>query len=134
MNVLPKSNRYHSAGRPQIVYHNNGGLPDNAAYMAGLVTSLSNHLAALSGNVTIQVVCHGAGLDLFTCLEQDDKLKQRFDDLLESGVRFLVCANSLRARQLNWQALYGISEADIVPSGVAELGWLQLQGVAYIHL
>lgn len=136
-------NRYNNPKNQRIVYHNNGGTPDNKTYLAALLTSLGNHIQALVGDgaeieqinsFTLHVVSHGAGVDLFDTVQNDDRLKQRFDMLQKRGVRFLVCANTLRARNLDWKTLYGVSEHDIVPSGVAELAWLQAQGFAYIHL
>ena len=55
------------------------------------------------------------------------------DGLKNQGVQFKVCANTLKGRKVNMeQDLYMVEEADIVPSGVAELGILQAQGFAYI--
>jgi intracellular sulfur oxidation DsrE/DsrF family protein len=43
-----------------------------------------------------------------------------------------VCANTLKGRNVPMDALYDTDQADIVPSGVAELGKLQGEGFAYI--
>lgn len=127
----------------RVVYHNNGGLPDNKTYTAALLTSLTNHIQALTdpryarstGNgFSMTVVCHAAGVDLFGIAQTDEQLKARLDTLRQQDVRFLVCANTLRARNIDWRSLYGVEESDLVPSGVAELAWLQMQGFAYIHL
>ena len=138
------NNRYHSPVEQRVVYHNNGAHinaspVDTKAYMASLLTSLTNHVQALRSDAApsgfaIHVVCHGAGVDLFGIVEADETLKNRFDHLHEQGVRFLVCANTLRARALEPKNLCRVAENDIVPSGVAELAWLQMQGFAYIHL
>lgn len=144
MNERLKQNRYQTIEQ-RVVYHNNGAgalaaPQETKAYMGTLFTSLTNHVNALcvaspdKPTFTIHVVCHGAGLDLFAIVQTDDHLKQRFDDLCEQGIRFLVCANSLRGRQMTIADLYRVTEQDIVPSGVAELGYLQIQGFAYIHL
>jgi intracellular sulfur oxidation DsrE/DsrF family protein len=61
-------------------------------------------------------------------------LADRLDALRADGVRFLVCANTLRERQIDWHSLYGVKEEDMVPSGVAELARLQAVGFVYIHL
>lgn len=145
MNDPLTHNRYSKSGEQRVVYHNNGAYINAApvetkAYMAALLTSLTNHVQALSAGCetkpafTIRVVCHGAGLDLFQIAEADDILKKRFDNLCEQGVRFLACANTMRARNLEIKNLYRLSEDDVVPSGVAELAYLQIQGFAYIHL
>ena len=144
MNDPLTQNRYQTIEQ-RVVYHNNGASvlaspAETKAYMAALLTSLTNHVNALCAGCaekpafTIHVVCHGAGLDLFTIMQEDDVLKQRFEDLCVQGVRFLACANTLRGRNLKPADLYGVTDQDVVPSGVAELGYLQMQGFAYIHL
>jgi len=42
-----------------------------------------------------------------------------------------ICANTLKGRKVPTDVLYDFSEADVVPSGVAELGHLQAQDYAY---
>jgi uncharacterized protein len=49
-------------------------------------------------------------------------------------VRFLICANTLRERKIDWHHLYGVTAEDIVASGVAELARLQTIVFVYIHL
>ena len=137
-------NRYQTIEQ-RVVYHNNGASVhaspvETKAYMTALLTSLTNHVNALCAGLaekqafTIHVVCHGAGLDLFAIVQEDAVLRQRFDSLCEQGVRFLVCANTLRGRNMKLADIYGATDQDVVPSGVAELGHLQMQGFAYIHL
>ncbi len=48
-------------------------------------------------------------------------------------MRFLICANTLKERQIDWHSLYGVTQNDIVPSGAAELARLQGMGFVYIH-
>jgi intracellular sulfur oxidation DsrE/DsrF family protein len=61
------------------------------------------------------------------------QMQATIDGLKSQGVQFKVCANTLKGRQVNRaNDLYMVEEADIVPSGVAELGILQGQGYAYI--
>lgn len=45
----------------------------------------------------------------------------------------LICQNTLHERKLDWHALYGVQEADLIPSRVAELARLQGMGFVYIH-
>ena len=56
------------------------------------------------------------------------------DAMKAMGVSFLICANTLRERKIDWHKLYGVKEEDIVPSGVAELARLQGMGFVYVHL
>ena len=55
------------------------------------------------------------------------------DNLKQQGVAFNVYNNTLKGRNISYtEHLYGVSEKDIVPSGVAELAKLQAQGYTYI--
>jgi intracellular sulfur oxidation DsrE/DsrF family protein len=45
---------------------------------------------------------------------------------------FEVFANTLKGRNVEMDDMYGVTEADVVPSGVAELSRLQQQGCTYI--
>jgi intracellular sulfur oxidation DsrE/DsrF family protein len=47
-------------------------------------------------------------------------------------VAFSICANTLTGRKVDTGYLYDYTEADVVPSGVAELAHLQAQGYTYI--
>jgi intracellular sulfur oxidation DsrE/DsrF family protein len=119
----------------KVVYHNDGGAADNAAYFKRILTSIKNHIEAVGiDHIEIRVVDHGAGVDLFEMAQMDKLLADQIDHLRAQGVRFLICANTLKERQINWHTLYGVKEDDIVPSGVAELARLQGMGFVYIHL
>ena len=122
--------------KPQkVVYHNDGGGPDNAAYFKRMLNSMKNHVEALGKvELEIRVVDHGGGVELFQLANTDKDLAGRIDALKSSGVRFLICNNTLRERKIDWRTLYGVKEDDIVPSGVAELARLQAMGFVYIHL
>jgi intracellular sulfur oxidation DsrE/DsrF family protein len=119
----------------KVVYHNDGGAADNAAYFKRILNSIKNHIEAVGkDHIEIRVVDHGAGVDLFQMAQTDKLLADQIDHLRAQGVRFLICANTLKERQINWHTLYGVKEDDIVPSGVAELARLQGMGFVYIHL
>ena len=119
----------------KVVYHNDGGGPDNAAYFKRMLNSIKNHIEAVGkDHIEIRVVDHGAGVDLFQMAQTDKLLAGQIDYLRAQGVRFLICANTLKERQIDWHTLYGVKEDDIVPSGVAELARLQGMGFVYIHL
>ncbi|MGU3668142.1 DsrE family protein [Methylobacterium sp. A49B] len=118
----------------KVVYHNGGGGPDGAAYFKRLLANLRNHVEAVGkAHVEIRVVSLGDGVGLFQSAANDKELAGRIDALKGMGVRFLVCANTLRERKVDRTTLYGVGEDDLVPSGVAELARLQGMGFAYIH-
>ena len=119
----------------KVVYHNDGGGLDNAAYFKRMLNSIKNHIEAVGkDHIEIRVVDHSAGVDLFQIAQTDKLLAGQIDYLRAQGVRFLICANTLKERQIDWHTLYGVKEDDIVPSGVAELARLQGMGFVYIHL
>jgi intracellular sulfur oxidation DsrE/DsrF family protein len=119
----------------KVVYHNDGGAADNAAHFKRILNSIKNHIEAVGkDHIEIRVVDHGAGVDLFQMAQTDKLLADQIDHLRAQGVRFLICANTLKERQIDWHTLYGVKEDDIVPSGVAELARLQGMGFVYIHL
>lgn len=118
----------------KVVYHNDGG-SDGAAYFKRMLGSIRNHLEALGkDHVEVRVVDHGEGVTLFKLAQTDTALAERIDALRADGVKFLICANTLREREIDWRTLYGVSEWDIVPSGVAELARLQQLGFVYVHI
>lgn len=115
----------------KVVYHNSGG---DEGYFGRFLVNIANHLDAVGkDHVQIVVVDHGAGLDLFDAMATDPKIAKRVETLRGEGVRFLICEKTLTARKIDWQSLPGVTEADIVPSGVAEIAKLQGEGFAYIH-
>ena len=117
----------------KVVYHNDGS-PDGTAYFKRLLGNLRNHVEAVGkSHVEIRVVSHGDGVALFQSAASDKEVATRIDALQASGIRFLVCANTLRERKIDRDTLYGVTEDDIVPSGAAELARLQGMGFAYIH-
>lgn len=119
----------------KVVYHNDGGPPENASYFKRMLNSINNHIDAVGkAHVEIKVVSHGAGIELFQIAKSNPELAHALDKLKSDGVRFLVCANTLRERKLDWHQLYGVDQTDIVPSGVAELARLETMGFVYIHL
>jgi intracellular sulfur oxidation DsrE/DsrF family protein len=119
----------------KVVYQNDGGLPDNTSYFYQLLKSIRNHITAVGkDHLDIRVVDFGAGVSLFRQAKTDKDLAALLDGLRADHVRFLLCANTLRAGKIDWHELYGVQEDDIVPSGVAELARLQSMGFVYIRL
>lgn len=122
----------------KVVYHDDGsavGGPEaNAAYFKKFLKNVHNHIDAVGKeHVEIRVVNHGDGVGLLQDAAKDPALAGQLDELKKLGVRFLVCRNTLSERHLDWHTLYGVAEADLVPSGAAELARLQGLGFAYIH-
>jgi intracellular sulfur oxidation DsrE/DsrF family protein len=117
----------------KVVYQNDSGAPDDAAYFARLMRHLSAHIEATGGNVEIRVVSFAAGLKLFVMAKTNVELAHQMDVLRAKGVRFLICRNSMIGMGLKVEDLYGAKPEDVVPSGVAEIARLEGMGFVYIH-
>jgi intracellular sulfur oxidation DsrE/DsrF family protein len=117
----------------KVLYQNDGGQPDNAAYFKGLMRNIANHLTAVDGKAEIRVVSFAAGVKLFQMAKTDPTVAAGLDGLRAKNVRFLVCRNTLRGMGVRPEDLYHVSWADVVPSGVAEIARLQGQGFVFEH-
>lgn len=130
-----------AADKQKVVYHINGG--DAKQQMAAL-KNVQNHIAATGAdNLDIKVVLHGDGLSLLLYPDTLEKTKMKtanateemqikVEGLRQQHVQFQVCNNTVKGRNVPVEGLYNVTDADIVPSGVAQLAILQSQGYAYI--
>ena len=116
-----------SAAEEKVVYHVNDSANARVA-----MNNVNNHLNA-SPDAKIVVVTHGKGIDFLLNEAKDDKgeFAPVVADLKGKGVDFRVCNNTLKSRKLDASAV--IQEANIVPSGVAEIGKLQAKE-GYVYL
>jgi intracellular sulfur oxidation DsrE/DsrF family protein len=118
----------------KVVYHiNYHGGEDDKAYR-GALRNIQNHINAVGrDNVEVKVVLHGNGVGLLQNAMTNDKLQSDVLSLRGQQVAFNVCRNTLVGRKIDYQKdLFEVFEEDIVPSGVAELSYLQQQGYTYI--
>lgn len=83
----------------------------------------------LGGSMQVKIVLYGAGVKLLS-QPLDPKVKEAIDAARAAGAQFNVCNVTLKGMKLDWHALYGLQEGDIVPSGFAEVGWLASRGWA----
>jgi hypothetical protein len=128
-------------GKQKVVYHVNyyGPQHQNAA-----LRNIQNHINAVGAeNLDLRVVMHGDGISLLlypdsvegTKMKEgnaNDQMQARITGLKNQGVRFEICANTLKGRKVALEDLYDADQADVVPSGVAELAKLEGQGFSYI--
>jgi uncharacterized protein len=77
------------------------------------------------GKFTVRVVLYAKGVTLLK--NPDSDTREKLDALRKAGVRFLVCGNTLREQDIDFHALYKVTEADVVPSGFAEVAYLQVR-------
>lgn len=114
----------------RVVYH-----VSSSATPAAALRNLANHLSAAPA-VKIVVVAHNDGVDFLLRGARDEfgePLEPVVRRLLERGVEFRVCNNTLERRRLDAKEL--IPTALLVPSGIAEIGRLQSQeGYVYLRL
>jgi intracellular sulfur oxidation DsrE/DsrF family protein len=111
----------------KVVYHVNDYTVARVA-----MRNIENHLNA-APDTKIVVVTHGKGIDFLLNGAQDEKgaYEPQVAGLKNRGVTFDVCRNTLKGRKLDDSAV--IMEAQVVPSGVAEIGKLQAkEGYVYI--
>lgn len=121
-------------GHQKVIYHvNYAGGEGNKAYM-GAMRNIQNHINAVGAeNMEIRVVLHGNGVDLLKAAKGDDTMQTVVAGLKAQKVKFNVCNNTLVGRNIDYSNdLYDVWEDDIVPSGVAELSKLQIEGFTYI--
>lgn len=127
-------------GKQKVVYHINY---DDPKMQSGALGNIKNHINAVGAeNMDIRVVLHGKGLSLLlnpdakTKLPKgnaDQEIAAKISSLKDLGVKFNVCANTLKGKEINYEKdMYDVQKEDIVPSGVAELSHLQSQGFTYI--
>lgn len=129
-------------GKQKVVYHINY---DDPKAQAGGMRNIQNHINAVGAeNLDLKVVLHGNGVSLllepdalkgtkFAHANATDEMQAKISGLKQQGIEFKVCANTLKGKNVNYENdLYDVSKDDIVPSGVAELAYLQSQGYTYV--
>lgn len=121
--------------KQKVVYHIN-----NIDSAKGALRNVKNHLNALGDkNVEIIVVTHSSGA--FALVDgsmgrKDPKTGKvyNFTDTIASlanrGVKFQICANTIRGKKIDKHKIN--ENAEIVPSGVAQIAHLEQQGYMYI--
>lgn len=87
-----------------------------------------NNILSVSPSTKIEVVCHGAGLDMLISDKTivEDKIKL----LSEKGVVFNACEFSIKERKVDRTKI--IQVASFVPAGIIEIVSKQEQGWSYI--
>ena len=121
-------------GKQKVVYHiNYDGGEGGKKYQAAL-RNVQNHIDAVGkDNIELHVVMHGDGVYLLRDAVKDLKLQGNISNLKVQGVVFNVCANTLKGRKIDPDKdLFEVFKDDIVPSGVAELAYLEGKGFSYI--
>ncbi len=128
--------------KQKVVYHLNEYGPQK---QTAVLRNVQNHINAVGAeNIELAIVMHGDGLSLLlypdalseTKMKEanaDDQMQARIAGLKQQGVAFQVCANTIKGRDVDVDDLYDVDDADIVPSGVAEIAKLQAEGYTYLR-
>lgn len=124
--AMPANNGYH---QQKVVYHIND---IDSAY--GALRNVGNHLNALGDeNAQIIVVTHSSGA--FSLVEgskdaRGHTFEAQVQDLANRGVKFQICANTIRSKKID-ESMINMN-AEVVPSGVAQVAHLQQSGYLYV--
>ena len=126
----PKQSEY---VKPNIKHESYGELKivvpittDDKAIQGMKLRNLSNGLMAAKdwkGEIEATVVLYAKGLSLLK--NPDEPTKTLLDELAHKGVRVEVCNNSLKEQGIDFHSLYHVADKDVVPSGFAEVAYLQ---------
>ncbi len=90
--------------------------------------NIANALKAVDswkGKMNVTVVLYAKGVTLLK--NPDEQTQKKLDDLKKHGVQLKVCDNTLREQSIDFHNLYHVTDTDIVPSGFAEVAYLQAQ-------
>ncbi|NNM69701.1 MAG: hypothetical protein HKM00_07040 [Gallionella sp.] len=88
--------------------------------------NIANGLKAVEswkGKMNVTVVLYAKGVTLLK--NPDEQTQKKLDELKQQGVQIKVCDNTLREQGIDFHSLYHVTDADIVPSGFAEVAYLQ---------
>ncbi|MDE2427937.1 MAG: DsrE family protein [Burkholderiales bacterium] len=94
-------------------------------FKMGNIMNALNAAEKFGGKLTIKVVAYSRGVELLK--QKDNETAEMLNELRTKGVQFLACNNSLKGMNIDYHALNGVTEADIVPAGFLEIAWLQTQ-------
>lgn len=119
-------------GKQKVVYHLNY---DNTKRQKGMLRNINNHIKAVGAKkLDLRVVMHGKGYTMLQTANNDLQLQNTIIKLKDKGIKFQLCANTIRGKKLDESKLFGFDpKNDKVPSGVAEIAKLQKKGFAYIR-
>ncbi|MGD9785748.1 MAG: DsrE family protein [Hyphomicrobiaceae bacterium] len=132
--LAPQASAESRYGKQKVVYHINYPGGDGAKAYIRALRNVQNHITAVGkDNITVKVVLHGDGVDLLKEAVGNAKLQGEVTSLKTQNTSFVVCNNTLVGRKIDPDKdLFEVFKEDIVPSGVAELSYLQGQGYTYI--
>lgn len=120
--------------KQKVVYHIN-----NIDSAKGALRNVKNHLNAVGDeNIEIIVVTHSSGAFALVdgAMGKKDKSGKPYDfrdqiaSLANRGVKFQICANTIKGKKIPKDKIN--ENAEVVPSGVAQVAQLQQEGYVYV--
>lgn len=115
----------------KVVYHINY---NDASRLSATFTNISNHIQAVGeDDIDLRAVVHGKAIEYFMAAMEDADKQITLDTLRLSGVRFIICGNTLDGYDIGHEALYGVEAEDVVQAGLPEIVLLQQQGFSYVQ-
>jgi intracellular sulfur oxidation DsrE/DsrF family protein len=101
---------------------------DGDSVSQAIVTGQVKNIRTAWPNAEIEVVCHGAGLDLL--MTSKSKASKALTDWSAQGVVFSACNNTMKRRNIKKEDL--LPSVQVVPSAMIELTLKQEEGWAYV--
>lgn len=92
------------------------------------VTGQVKNIKTAWPNATVEVVCHGPGLDLL--IAKKSKASQAVADWSAQGVTFSACNNTMKRRNVKKEELLPVSQ--VVPSAMIQIVKRQEEDWAYV--
>lgn len=124
---------HHAYVKPNIVHEPYGEVKlvvpltsDDKGVQRMKLRNIANGLKAADqwqGRFSVKVVLYAKGITLLR--DPDEPMRKQLDALRSRGVQFVVCGNTLAEQDVDFHSLYHVTDADIVPSGFAEVAYLQ---------
>lgn len=131
LSVTPAVATADTYAEQKVVYHINYG---DTARINATLTNITNHLQAVGEDrIDLRAVIHGPAIEYFVSAKIDSTKQVTLDTLRLSGVRFIICGNTLDGYHIGREDLYDVPEADVVQAGLPEIVRLQQQGFSYVR-
>jgi len=105
---------------------------NDPATMNLALNNVKNVMDAFKGNVKVELVAYGPGLDILTA---DNAASNRVTGLIKDGATFSACGNTIKARTKQNNGVEPIltDGVQVVPGGIVRIMELQSQGYTYVR-
>lgn len=120
----------------RVVYHVTEGEMFYQRRFKNILHVARNHADVVAfGDLDLRILLQGSGIDLLRKAKSDPALAAEIDKLKRSGVKFVVCRNTLLLNGIDPAiALHGVKPDDIVSSSMAEAALLIAKGYVYLKV